>query len=103
MRSAKLYRALNSILLIISVPIGLFMLWTVLRLVTDCAHPILVVSSESMEPTFFRGDIILLSNRRDMVQVGDIPVVWSQEGRLPMVHRAVKVANSVGTNKYEIV
>jgi signal peptidase len=56
-----------------------------------------------MEPTFFRGDIILLSNRRDTVNVGDIPVVRFPDSRLPMVHRATKVANSAEQKSSEIV
>jgi signal peptidase len=103
MRSAKLYNGLTSFLSVINILIGFFMSWMTLRLLTDCAHPILVVSSESMEPTFIRGDIILLSNRAETVNVGDIPVVWFPDSRLPMVHRAVKVANSVETNSLKTV
>ncbi|KAJ0344515.1 hypothetical protein KNSL1_009289 [Colletotrichum chrysophilum] len=50
----------------------------------------MVVLSESMEPTFSRGDIILLANWQE-VEVGDIPVIWFQGQPLPMVHRAVEI------------
>ncbi|KAI8169912.1 Acetyltransferase TRI7 [Colletotrichum sp. SAR 10_86] len=50
----------------------------------------MVVLSESMEPAFSRGDIILLANWQE-VEVGDIPVIWFQGHPLPMVHRAVEV------------
>ncbi len=45
-----------------------------------------------MEPAFQRGDLLLLSNRTANVgpKVGDIPVVWFEGQRLPMVHRVVK-------------
>ncbi|KAF4831759.1 Signal peptidase complex catalytic subunit SEC11 [Colletotrichum siamense] len=67
-----------------------FMAWKALSLATNCAYPAMVVLSESMEPAFSRGDIILLANWQD-VEVGDIPVIWFQEQPLPMVHRAVEV------------
>ncbi|KAF2469718.1 signal peptidase I [Lindgomyces ingoldianus] len=69
----------------------ILMLWATLRVVTGSPHPILTVSSESMEPTFYRGDIILLWNRQHYIDVGDIPVVWFPGRSLPMVHRAIKV------------
>jgi signal peptidase len=62
-----------------------------LCIVTNSTHPILVVSSESMEPAFYRGDIILLWNRQKIIRVGDIPVVWFSGKKEPMVHRAIKI------------
>ncbi|KAJ5950781.1 signal peptidase I [Penicillium vulpinum] len=53
----------------------------------------MVVSSESMEPEFYRGDLILLWNHQEKINVGDIPVVWFPGRRLPMVHRAIAVLN----------
>ncbi|KAI8268202.1 Signal peptidase complex catalytic subunit SEC11 [Colletotrichum sp. SAR11_239] len=67
-----------------------FMAWKALSLATNCAYPAMVVLSESMEPAFSRGDIILLANWQD-VEVGDIPVIWFQGQPLPMVHRAVEI------------
>ncbi|KAF4893769.1 Signal peptidase complex catalytic subunit SEC11 [Colletotrichum fructicola] len=68
----------------------IFMAWKVLSLATNCAYPAMVVLSESMEPAFSRGDIILLANWQE-VDVGDIPVIWFQGQPLPMVHRAVEI------------
>ncbi|KAF5497761.1 Signal peptidase complex catalytic subunit SEC11 [Colletotrichum siamense] len=67
-----------------------FMAWKALTLATNCAYPAMVVLSESMEPAFSRGDIILLANWQE-VEVGDIPVIWFQGQLLPMVHRAVEI------------
>ena len=61
--------------------------------ITGSSYPIMVVSSESMEPVFYRGDLILLWNNQREVNVGDIPVVWFPGRRLPMVHRAIEVLN----------
>lgn len=45
-----------------------------------------------MEPAFFRGDLLLLTNHREEpIRAGDI-VVFRIEGRdIPIVHRALKV------------
>ena len=45
-----------------------------------------------MEPAFFRGDLLLLTNHREEpIRAGDI-VVFRIEGRdIPIVHRVLKV------------
>ncbi|GAT26317.1 microsomal signal peptidase 18 kDa subunit [Aspergillus luchuensis] len=59
----------------------------------------MVVSSESMEPTSHRGDLIFLWNRQQRIRAGDIPVVWFDGRPLPMVHRAIQVIEpEVGDN-----
>jgi signal peptidase I len=56
-----------------------------------------------MEPTFYRGDLILISNRGEYVAVGDIPVVWFPGEDLPFVHRAVEVCwNSDSESNYTL-
>jgi signal peptidase I len=61
-----------------------------LGLVTDSPSPIVVVLSESMEPVFHRGDLLVLSNRKKFVDVGDV-VVYNVKGRdIPIVHRVIK-------------
>ena len=74
----------------------LIALYFALCVVSNTTHPILVVSSQSMKPTFSRGDIIFLSNRTEEVRVGDIPVVWFSGRKEPMVHRAIKVEQDRG-------
>ncbi len=51
-----------------------------------------VPCSGSMEPAFFRGDLLFLTHdRADPIKAGDI-VVFRIEGRdIPIVHRALKV------------
>lgn len=70
---------------------ALAMSWVGLKAVTNTSCSILVVTSQSMEPTFSRGDLILISNWKDYVVAGDIPVVWFPGEDLPFVHRAVEV------------
>ena len=50
------------------------------------------VSSGSMEPAFFRGDLLFLTNYQDdPITIGEI-VVFKIEGRdIPIVHRVLKV------------
>jgi len=67
-----------------------FSLWKALGLLTDSPSPIVVVLSGSMEPVFHRGDLLVLSNRKQAVDVGDV-VVYNVKGRdIPIVHRVIK-------------
>jgi signal peptidase len=62
------------------------LVWRLWGLVTYCESPVVVVLSGSMEPTFARGDLLVLSNRRP-VEIGDV-VVYLLSGRtIPIVHR----------------
>jgi signal peptidase I len=68
---------------------------------TDSPSPIVVVLSGSMEPVFHRGDLLILSNRKQAVDVGDI-VVYNVKGRdIPIVHRVIKQhwTNNAGVEK----
>ena len=51
-----------------------------------------VLYSGSMEPAFYRGDILFLTNvEEDPIRVGDI-VVFKIDGReIPIVHRTLRV------------
>ncbi|KAH7722320.1 microsomal signal peptidase subunit [Aphelenchoides avenae] len=68
------------------------MIWKGLMVVTGSESPIVVVLSGSMEPAFFRGDLLMLTNRLDdPIRAGDI-TVFKIEGRdIPIVHRVIKV------------
>uniref|UniRef100_A0A914SBY8 Signal peptidase complex catalytic subunit SEC11 n=1 Tax=Parascaris equorum TaxID=6256 RepID=A0A914SBY8_PAREQ len=63
-----------------------------LMVVTGSESPIVVVLSGSMEPAFYRGDLLLLTNDySDPIRVGDI-TVFKVDGRdIPIVHRVIKV------------
>ncbi|ELU05342.1 hypothetical protein CAPTEDRAFT_152214 [Capitella teleta] len=68
------------------------MIWKGLMVVTGSESPIVVVLSGSMEPAFFRGDLLFLTNyKEEPIRVGEI-VVFKVEGReIPIVHRVLKV------------
>ncbi|KAG2022029.1 hypothetical protein GB937_004123 [Aspergillus fischeri] len=55
----------------------------------------MVVTSGSMEPAFYRGDLVFLWDRQERIRAGDIPVVWFEGRELPMVHRAIQVSYEV--------
>lgn len=57
-----------------------------------CINVIFFIFSGSMEPAFFRGDLLFLTNyREEPIRVGEI-VVFKIEGRdIPIVHRVLKV------------
>jgi signal peptidase I len=67
-----------------------FTMWKALGLWTESPSPIVVVLSGSMEPIFHRGDLLVLSNRKKLVDIGDV-VVYNVKGRdIPIVHRVIK-------------
>lgn len=45
-----------------------------------------------MEPSFYRGDLLFLTNYKDEeIRVGDITVFKVQERPIPIVHRVIKI------------
>ena len=61
------------------------MLWT------GSESPIVVVLSGSMEPAFYRGDILFLTLGNAPVRTGEI-IVYNLENRdIPIVHRVIQV------------
>lgn len=61
------------------------MAWKALAWASGSPAPIVVVTSESMEPGFQRGDILFLWNRQSYVRAGDIAVLSFPTRELPMV------------------
>eukprot|EP00382_Lankesteria_abbotti_P003969 CAMPEP_0113846864 /NCGR_PEP_ID=MMETSP0372-20130328/1542_1 /TAXON_ID=340204 /ORGANISM="Lankesteria abbotti" /LENGTH=138 /DNA_ID=CAMNT_0000816051 /DNA_START=161 /DNA_END=577 /DNA_ORIENTATION=- /assembly_acc=CAM_ASM_000359 len=61
--------------------------------VTNCQSPVVVVLSGSMEPAFYRGDVLFLHNP-PKIKTGDV-TVFQLEGRdIPIVHRVISVHES---------
>ena len=78
-------QAASNLLSILRLVASIHMLWKAITCLTNCPCPIAVVTSESMEPAFHRGDIIFLYNRQQYINIGDIPVLWFENRKLPMV------------------
>ncbi|PSC70797.1 signal peptidase complex catalytic subunit SEC11A [Micractinium conductrix] len=67
------------------------MIWKSMVLATGSESPVVVVLSGSMEPGFYRGDILFLYQPKTPAQTGDI-IVFNTDGReIPIVHRIIKV------------
>ena len=71
-----------------------------MAIIANCDSPIVVVLSESMEPAFQRGDLLVLALWDDPIRVNDITVFKIEGREIPIVHRIVKVHEDPETNKY---
>jgi signal peptidase len=75
-------------------------LWKILILVCFSESPIVVVLSGSMEPGYYRGDLLLLTSPNRPIAVGDI-CVYKLDGRdVPIVHRVHRVHEDAKGEKY---
>jgi len=85
------YQVLNFAMIVTSA----LMMWKGMMCVTGSESPIVVVLSGSMEPAFYRGDLLFLTNyEEDKIQAGEI-VVFKIDGRdIPIVHRVIKLHES---------
>lgn len=67
------------------------MIWKGLVVITGSESPVVVVLSGSMEPAFYRGDILFLWLGTRSFRTGEI-VVFKVKGRdIPIVHRILEV------------
>ena len=75
-----------------AVVVSALMIWKSLMILTQCESPIVVVLSGSMEPFYYRGDLLSLHHNREKdVELGEV-VVFSLDGReIPIVHRVLEV------------
>lgn len=79
------------------------MIWKTLILATGSESPVVVVLSGSMEPGFYRGDILFLNMGHKPVRVGEV-VVFNLDGRdIPIVHRVIKVHERNAGGKIDIL
>ena len=67
------------------------MIWKSLMIITNTESPVVVVLSGSMEPAYYRGDILFLSYYSDPITPGDVVVFKLKEQEIPIVHRAIAV------------
>lgn len=86
----SIYALITQLLNVAMVVTTALMIWQSLILVSGSESPVVVVLSGSMEPTFYRGDILLLHNHRP-AQIGDIVVFKISDKDVPIVHRVVEV------------
>lgn len=60
-------------------------------LFTGSESPVVVVLSGSMEPAFYRGDILFLTLGSRPVRTGEVIVFNLQDRDIPIVHRVIQV------------
>jgi len=60
--------------------------------------PVVAVFSDSMVPTFFRGDMIVVYGSKN-VNVGDIVVFDVPDRKYPIIHRINNITDSIITTK----
>ncbi|EGG11400.1 Hypothetical protein MELLADRAFT_102338 [Melampsora larici-populina 98AG31] len=67
------------------------MIWKSLAITLNTESPVVVVLSGSMEPGFYRGDLLFLSLpiHRNL-SIGEIPVFNVPDGKIPIVHRLIE-------------
>ena len=78
---------------------GAYTLWMIFMIVLNTESPIVVVLTGSIEPSFNRGDILVVSNYDKSPQVGDIVVYRIIHGEIPIVHRALEVVEKISRKK----
>jgi len=80
------------------------MIWKGLMCYTGSESPIVVVLSGSMEPAFFRGDLLFLTNDvADPIRVGEV-LVFKVKGReIPIVHRVMKLHQQRDTGEIKFL
>ncbi|GAA94941.1 uncharacterized protein L969DRAFT_197174 [Mixia osmundae IAM 14324] len=67
-------------------------MWKGMSIVTNTESPIVVVLSGSMEPAFYRGDLLFLAlPPKEPLRAGDIPVYNVPGAAIPIVHRIIEV------------
>jgi len=54
--------------------------------------PVVAVFSDSMDPTFFKGDMIIVYGEKN-INIGDIVVFDSPDKVYPIIHRVVQIKN----------
>jgi len=76
------------------------MIWKGLGLITNTESPIVVVLSGSMEPAFYRGDILFLTNpTSERYETGDITVYKIPGADIPIVHRVLETHDVLSTTE----
>lgn len=79
----------QDVIVFIAVVGSALMMWNVAKIVTNTESPIVVVLTGSMEPAFYRGDLLLVTHFKEDLRMGDIIVYKIPNQDIPIVHRAM--------------
>ncbi len=75
-------------------------IWKTLMVITYSDSPVVVVLSGSMEPLYYRGDILTLYNREEKIYTGDVVVYKNGDQEIPIVHRVIAIQEKDGEDYY---
>ncbi|XP_065221699.1 signal peptidase complex catalytic subunit SEC11A-like [Planococcus citri] len=79
-------------------------LWKILITATNCTNPIVVVVSGSMEPAYYRGDLLFVTHYDDQpVRIGDVIIFSVKTHPNRLVHRVIKLHQSTDPSKVKIL
>jgi signal peptidase len=82
-----LFQFLNTLMVVASALAG----WKGSSLIVNTESPIVVVLTESMTPSFVRGDLLFLSYTSRPLEIGDIVVYRLKGQAIPIVHRILEL------------
>lgn len=85
----KFRQFITQIVVLGTVVSSALMLWKSLMLITNSESPIVVVLTGSMEPSFYRGDILFINWDYTPPTPGDIVVYKIPTQEIPIVHRVI--------------
>lgn len=98
--------AIFALVMIVVAVGGTFAFLGILRLSLETDHPLVVVTSGSMEPTIERGDLLVIQGRVPAkIEINDIILydslgLWDWNVTEPIVHRVVNITYDEANNKY---
>ena len=73
-------------------------MWKCIQIFLNNESPMVVVLSGSMEPSMYRGDILVLQKRDDLA-IGDVIVYQIESEKIPIVHRVASLQEVPRTEK----
>lgn len=85
----KLRTLITQVVVLGTVVSSALMLWKFLMLCTNSESPIVVVLTGSMEPSFYRGDLLFINWDYTNPSPGDIIVYKIDTQEIPIVHRII--------------
>jgi signal peptidase len=88
-KTMKFRKLLTQLVVLGTVVSSALMMWKGLMIVTNSESPIVVVLTGSMEPSFWRGDILFINWDYTDPNPGDIVVFKTPNQDIPIVHRVV--------------
>ncbi|KAM3136143.1 hypothetical protein pb186bvf_011765 [Paramecium bursaria] len=88
MKPRKIWLQIVSLAIVVGSALSM---WKSFQIGSFSESPIVVVLSGSMEPAYYRGDILFLTFFQKPIVVGDVIVYKIKDQEIPIVHRVLQV------------